>query len=304
MTESKPHTTKPWRIGIDVGGTKIEGIVLDTAGQERARRRCATPLSSGYEAVVERIAELYRALAADIGGAEHSLGMGTPGSISPATGLLRNCNATLLNGRALHHDLQACIGRPFALANDANCFALAEARWGAAMQFQDVLGLVLGTGVGSGLVVRGELVMGRNGIAGEWGHMVLDPAGPPCYCGRRGCVERYLCGPALAQQYAQWTGCNLDAARIVGLARSGDTTAATVLDRFLHCFAQAVASVVAVLDPQVVVIGGGLASIDEIYTTGVRHLQEVVFCDRFETPVVRNRLGNAAGVFGAAAIGV
>ncbi|MDA8453250.1 ROK family protein [Acidovorax sp. GBBC 3334] len=304
MNEGKQDPTALYRIGIDVGGTKIEGIVLDAGGQECERLRSATPVQEGYEPVVESIARLYESLAERVGQGKHTLGIGTPGSISPATQLLRNCNATGLNGRPLYRDLEARIGRPFAMANDANCFALAESRMGAAAQSQEVLGIVLGTGVGAGLVVHGRLVEGRNGIAGEWGHMVLDSQGPACYCGRRGCVERYLSGPALEQAYRQATGTDMDAARIVDRARAGEGAAAAVFDRFLDRFAEALANVVAVLDPQAIVIGGGLASIDELYTEGVRRLLERVFCDAYTTPVLRNRLGNAAGVFGAAMVGI
>ena len=303
MSDRKSGSAMPHRIGIDVGGTKIEGIVLDSKGHEVVRKRCATPIFEGYDAVVQCIADLYRNLTTSIYGAGHTLGIGTPGSISP-TGLLRNCNATALNGKRLHDDLEQRIDRPFAMANDANCFALAESRSGAAAHCQDVLGLVLGTGVGAGLIVGGQLIAGRNGIAGEWGHMVLDRQGPPCYCGRRGCVERYLSGPALEQQYADTTGLDLGAARIVNRARAGETAAFAVLDRFLDNFAQAVANVIAVVDPQVIVIGGGLASVDELYTVGAQRLQDLVFSDHYATPVLRNQLGNAAGVFGAAMMGV
>ncbi|CAM3424713.1 ROK family protein [Paracidovorax anthurii] len=303
--EKSPLAPAPrHRIGIDVGGTKIEGILLDDHGKECARTRCATAADEGYDAVVLRIAGVYRDLAKGLAQGEHTLGIGTPGSLSPATGLLRNCNAVALNGHPLHHDLEQALGRGFALANDANCFALAETRLGAAAPYTDVLALVLGTGVGAGLVVGGELIQGRNGIGGEWGHMVLDPSGPQCYCGRRGCVERYLSGPALERQYAQWSGAPLDAARIAQRARAGEKEASAVMDRFLDYFAQAVASAVALVDPQAIVIGGGLAGIDALYAQGVERLHALVFCDRYETPVLRNRLGNSAGVVGAAMIGI
>lgn len=233
MDENSSAPVPPYRIGLDVGGTKIEGIVLDGQGREFVRLRRATPVAGGYGAVVESIAQHYRELAACIGDAPHTLGMGTPGSISPSTALLRNCNATVLNGQPLQADLEVRIGRALRMANDANCFVLAEARLGAARQFQDVLGLVLGTGVGAGLVVGGQVVAGRNGIAGEWGHMVLDPSGPPCYCGRRGCVERYLSGPSLAHAYGGCAGHSIDAQGVVRLARAGNPGAAATLDRFL-----------------------------------------------------------------------
>lgn len=304
MDENKVSSVQPHRIGIDVGGTKIEGIVLDSRGRELERLRSPTPIEKGYGAVVERISENYRELVARIEGVPHTLGIGTPGSISPSTGLLRNCNATAMNGKPLQADLESQIGRSFSMANDANCFAYAETHLGAAAQFQDVLGLVLGTGVGAGLVVGGQLVTGRNGIAGEWGHMVLDPSGPPCYCGRRGCVERYLSGPSLALQYADLTGQQLDSEGVASRAKDGEKLAMVTLDRFLDYFAHAVANVVAVVDPQVIVLGGGLAGIDEIYTQGVERLSRLAFSDRFETPVLRNTMGNAAGVFGAAMIGI
>ena len=304
MDDNSSAPAQPYRIGLDVGGTKIEGIVLDNQGREVVRLRRATPVAAGYGAVIENIAQHYRELAVCIGDAPHTLGMGTPGSISPSTALLRNCNATVLNGKPLKADLESRIGRSFCMANDANCFVLAEARLGAARPFQDVLGLVLGTGVGAGLVIGGQVVTGRNGIAGEWGHMVLDPSGPACYCGRRGCVERYLSGPSLAHAYGDCAGLSIDAQDVVRLARAGNPGAAATLDRFLDHFAHALANVIAVVDPQAIVLGGGLASIDEIYTQGVQRLRRLVFSDRFETPVLRNRLGNAAGVFGAAMIGV
>lgn len=293
-----------FRVGIDVGGTKIEGIVLDSHGGELTRLRRSTPVKDGYAAVVQGIVDVYRELADSVGDAEHTLGIGTPGSISPATGLLRNCNATVMNGNPLYSDLATRLRRPFAMTNDANCFALAEARLGAAAGAERVLGLVLGTGVGGGLVAGGRVVHGRNAIAGEWGHMVLDPAGPPCYCGRRGCTERYLSGPSFEQNYAATAGTATGAARIVELARKGDQRAGLVLDQFLARFAHAVANVIAVLDPDVIVLGGGLASIDEIYTVGARRLRDVVFSDTFDTPILRNKLGNEAGVFGAAMTGV
>lgn len=292
-----------YRIGIDVGGTKIEGIVLDKDDNECIRLKYANPRSS-YTAIVQRIVDLYQALALSIGNAAHTLGIGTPGSISPKTGLLRNCNTTQLNGHPLYHELERRIGKPFAIENDANCFALAEAQLGAAKEYEDVLALVLGTGVGSGLIVRGQLVSGRNRIAGEWGHMTLDPQGPQCYCGRRGCVESYLSGPALERQYTQITSQKLSTEQIVHRARFDDQDARRIIDHFTEYFAQAVASAVALVDPQVIVIGGGLASIDDIYTKGAHRLRKLVFSDFYETPILRNQLGNSAGVIGAAMIGI
>lgn len=304
MSPSRSELVPKHRIGIDVGGTKIEAILLDSGNMECARLRRATPIGQGYQPIVHCIADVYKELASELVDVEHTLGIGTPGSLSPLTGRLRNCNATVLNGRPLQQDLELALGRKFAMANDANCFALAETRLGAAVDYSDVLALVLGTGVGAGLVIGGELVIGRNGIAGEWGHQVLDPSGPACYCGRRGCVEQFLSGPAIERHYELRTGMQIDGAAIVERHRAGEAAASAVLGRFLTHFAQAVANAVTLVDPQAIVIGGGLASIDEIYTEGVARLRELAFCDRYETPILRNRLGNSAGVVGAAMIGI
>jgi fructokinase len=293
-----------WHIGIDLGGTKIEGILLDANHRECQRYRLETRAFEGYEAVLERIVHVYEHLADSAGDTAHTLGICTPGSISARTGLLKNCNATQLNGNPLQADLHRRLRRPFVLENDANCFALAEAGKGAGTGFGTVIGLVLGTGVGAGIVRDGSLLSGRHGIAGEWGHMSIDPNGPACYCGRNGCVERYLSGQALEQMYREVAGESLSLSCIVDRAREGEGHAPVLFDAFLANFAAAVANVVAILDPDAIVIGGGLASIDEIYSVGAERLSRAVFNDAFETPVLRNALGNSAGVIGAAMIGV
>lgn len=304
MDADKENSKERFHIGIDLGGTKIEGIVLDHQYRECRRIRMETRSSDGYANVLQRIIEIHSQLAMVALGKEVTLGICTPGSISKTNGLLKNCNATELNGHPLQADLLQRLGRPFTMENDANCFAIAEARHGAGSGHGCVLGIVLGTGVGAGIVVNGHLWSGRHGIAGEWGHMSVDPNGPPCYCGRKGCVERYLSGAALEANYQQSTGQSADAARIVEMARRGNKAAFDVLDQFLSRFAGAVANVVAVLDPDAIVIGGGLASIDELYEEGALRLQRMVFNDAFHTPVLRNRLGNSAGVIGAAMVGV
>ncbi len=304
MDADKENSKKRFHIGIDLGGTKIEGIVLDHQYREYRRIRMETRASDGYAQVLQRIIEIHSQLALVALGGETTLGICTPGSISKTTGLLKNCNATELNGHPLQADLRERLGRPFAMENDANCFAIAEASHGVGSGHGCVLGLVLGTGVGAGIVVDGRLWSGRHGIAGEWGHMSIDPEGPACYCGRKGCVERYLSGTALEDRYHQSTGKRADAARIVEMARQGHGVAFDLLDRFLSQFAGAVANVVAVLDPDVIVIGGGLASLDELYEEGALRLQRMVFNDDFHTPVVRNGLGNSAGVIGAAMVGI
>ncbi len=296
--------TEKLSIGIDLGGTKIEGVVFDEEFREVTRLRAQTRPDEGYPHVLERIVRLYESLGQSVGNATHTLGICTPGSISSKTGLLKNCNATELNGHPLLADLQQRLNRPLALENDANCFALAEAKSGAAVNVDVVLGIVLGTGVGAGIVVHGKLLTGRHGIAGEWGHTSVNPNGPPCYCGRRGCAERYISGRALQERYRERTGAAATVEGIVARARQGDTHASALLDDFLTDFAGAVANVIAVLDPQVIVIGGGLASIDELYDEAVLRLSRIVFNDSFDTPVLRNVLGNSAGVVGAALIGV
>jgi len=304
MDADKENSKERFHIGIDLGGTKIEGIVLDDQYRECRRIRMETRACDGYAQVLQRIVDMHSQLGLVAAGKETTLGICTPGSISQATGLLKNCNATELNGHPLQMDLQQRLGRSFALENDANCFAMAEAGHGAGSGHECVLGLVLGTGVGAGIVVGGRLRGGRHGIAGEWGHMSIDPAGPACYCGRKGCVERYLSGSSLEARYLEDAGHWADAAGIVMMARQGDRIASALMDEFVEKFASALANVVAVLDPDVIVIGGGLASVDELYAEGVQRMREIVFNDGFHTPVLRNMLGNSAGVIGAAMAGV
>lgn len=304
MTDAEANLTPQMHIGIDLGGTKIEGIVLDGEYRECLRLRLETRASEGYERVLERIVHIYHMLRNAVGNGSHTLGICTPGSISGTTGLLKNCNATQLNGNPLQADLSGRLGHPFALGNDANCFAMAEARHGAGAGFGTVLGLVLGTGVGAGVVLDGRLLAGRHGIAGEWGHMAINPDGPSCYCGRKGCVERYLSGRALEASYLELSGQMVELSDIVGQARAGEKHSSVLLDKFLSDFASAVANMVTILDPDIIIIGGGLASIDELYTVGVERLSKTVFNDSFETPVHRNALGNSAGVIGAALLGI
>lgn len=292
------------KIGLDVGGTKIEGIVLDDALREVRRLRIETGVSHGYNHVVERIAVLYQALRKSIGDRPHALGIGTPGSISVRTGLLKNCNATALNGHPLRKDLEAVLNRPFSLHNDANCFAYAEAMRGAGRRYKVVLGVVLGTGCGAGIVINGALHVGRHAIAGEWGHHVFDPTGPECYCGRRGCLERHVSGSALAAAYEARKGHASSAQDIAFLADKGDEHARAVMDAFIEMTSQGIANVIAVLDPDVIVIGGGLSNMPRLYEDLPARLRELIFNDSFEIEILRNELGDSAGVFGAAYLGI
>ncbi len=292
----------PRRIGIDLGGTKIEGIVLDNEGRPLARRRVPTAQERGYEHIVEatgRLADELRALAPECG----VIGIGTPGALSSRTGRMKNSNTTCLNGRDLPADLRRRIGLPVIVENDANCFALAEATSGAGQGAQVVFGVIMGTGVGGGLVVGGRLWSGPQHIAGEWGHHSIDPNGPECYCGRRGCVESFISGPAVQALYRSRTGAAAPMDEIVARARAGEPAARAVVDTFLDRFGRALANLLAILDPDVVVLGGGLSNIDELYDQGRAAAAHYVFNDELRTPIRRNSHGDSAGVLGAAFLG-
>jgi fructokinase len=288
-----------FRIGIDLGGTKTEGIVLDAAGRSVVRERVPTESARGYEAIVSRTAELVDRLRPHAPGAAH-VGIGTPGSTLVRDGRLKNSNTTCLNGRPLHHDLERVIGMPVRIENDANCFAVAEAVHGAGRGHRLVFGVILGTGVGGGIVIDGIPWAGRQHIAGEWGHHRLDPAGPKCYCAQRGCAETLLSGPALERAYAAEAGTSADAATIATRAEGGEPAAVRILEQYLDWFGRALANVVNILDPDVVVLGGGLSNLDALYDRGRGAVARYVFNDELRTPIVRNALGDSAGVIGAA----
>lgn len=290
------------RFGIDLGGTKTEGIILDAAGTERFRQRVPTD-ASRYESVLEGMVFLYRDLRRETGDAPHTLGIGTPGAVSRRSGLLKNSNTVCLNGMPLATDLRARLGRDFAIENDANCFALAEALHGAARGKRVVFGVIMGTGCGGGLVIDGNVHTGLQSIAGEWGHMSIDPAGPLCYCGQHGCVETFISGSGLERRYAESTGTQRTAAEIVEACRSGENAAGATMAQFFARFGRAIANVIAVVDPDIVVLGGGLSNIDELYEHGVAAAARCVFSGSLETPIVRNALGDSAGVIGAALVG-
>lgn len=286
------------RFGIDLGGTKIELVALEGTA-ERWRKRVPTP-SDDYGATLSAIVAL-DSLATQTLGAQGTLGVGTPGSISPKTGLMRNCNTLVLNGRPLRADLEAAVGRDVRLANDANCFALSEATDGAGAEAQVVFGVILGTGVGGGVVVRGHLLEGRNGVAGEWGHSPCpgtpgDP-GPElvCYCGQHGCIETLLSGPGLAADHWRNHGERLTAAELVGHPGAEDSWR-----RYEARLARALASVVNLLDPDVIVLGGGLSNVARLYEHVPGLLAEQVFSDVFDTPMVPAQHGDSSGVRGAA----
>jgi fructokinase len=288
------------RIGIDLGGTKIEGIALDPAGKAVARRRVPTPRGD-YVATVEAVAALAEALGAPAA----NVGVGMPGVISPATGLVKNANSTWLIGRPFGADLSARLGRDVRCANDANCFALSEAVDGAAAGARSVFGVIVGTGTGGGIVVDGRVVTGANAIAGEWGHNPLpwprdrEWPGPACYCGRTGCIETFLSGPGFARDF-DVAGVPGDAADIVARAAAGDAAAEQCVRRYEDRMARALASVINVLDPDVIVLGGGLSNIDRLYENVPLLWARYVFSDTVTTRLVKAAHGDSSGVRGAA----
>ena len=290
------------RFGIDLGGTKTEGVVLDAGGREVFRERVATDQST-CDAVLDGVAGVYRRVCEHVGNAPHTLGIGTPGAVSRRTGLLKNSNTVCLNGQPVPRLLRERLGRDCAIENDANCFALAEALRGAGRGKRVVFGVIMGTGCGGGIVVEGRLLGGLQSIAGEWGHMSIDPHGPECYCGQRGCVETYISGSGLERRHADATGTRLVASEIVSRWRAGDAACADTMNAFFARFGRALANLIDVLDPDVVVLGGGLSNIDELYARGAEEVAARVFSDSLETPIVRNELGDSAGVIGAAMAG-
>ncbi len=293
-----------FRIGIDLGGTKIEGILLDGDDRELARQRVATEQEHGYVHILDRIHGLYAGLADRIRGEAHTFGIGTPGAISPRTGRLKNSNTVCLNGQPLKADLEHRLGRPIAIQNDANCFAMAEALHGAGRGRNLVFGVILGTGCGGGIVHRGEVITGPQAIAGEWGHMSLNPAGPRCYCGQCGCVETYISGGGLEARYAERYGARRPFKEIAEAYHCGEPAALDFMQEFFRHFGRALANLIDVLDPDVVVLGGGVSNFDALYTEGVAEVARCVFSDSLETPIVKHRIGDSAGVIGAALIGV
>ncbi len=298
----------PLRVGIDLGGTKIEGVVMDEAGTERPRLRVATPRDD-YAATIEAIASLVDGLLAEAGaaaGAQCTIGVATPGSISPSSGRMQNANSTWLNGRTLGPDLAARLERPVRLANDANCFALSEALDGAAAGARNVLGVILGTGCGAGVVIEGRLLDGPRGIGGEWGHNPLPWAapdelpGPLCWCGRRGCMETWVSGPALAAAYLQDGGNTTRAEEIADRAVSGEERAQMALDRHADRLARGLAHVANILDPDVIVLGGGLSRLGHLYERLPPLMAPHIFAEDTRVVIRPPRWGDASGARGAA----
>ena len=291
------------RIGVDLGGTKIEVIALDDAGATLLRERTATP--AGYEAILDAVGGLVAHAQATLG-RRGSVGIGAPGAISAKTGLLKNSNSTVLNGKPLDRDLASRLGQPIRLENDANCFALSEAVDGAGRGGATVFGVIIGTGVGGGIVMDGRIHRGANAIAGEWGHNPLpwpsddERPGAPCYCGRSGCIETFLSGAGLVRTYRALTGETAAADAIGRLAKAGHAEALTAVAIYQERLARALAGVINVLDPHVVVLGGGLSNLDALYDGLEERVSRFCFSDGVETTIKRHEHGDSSGVRGAA----
>jgi fructokinase len=296
------------RVGIDLGGTKIEGLALAAEGREVARRRIATP-AGDYAATLNAIATLVGDLE-KAAGRRATVGIGIPGTISPATGLIKNANSVCLIGHALDNDLERLLQRPVRLANDADCFALSEASDGAGAGARSVFGVILGTGVGGGLVYEEKLILGPNAIAGEWGHNPLpwprawphmdERPGPDCYCGRQGCIETFLSGPGLARDHQLAAGRALKPEAIAAAAQQGDRNAAAALDRYVDRLARALATVINIFDPEVVVLGGGMSNLARLYEEVPQRWEQWIFSDRVDTRLRPALHGDSSGVRGAA----
>jgi len=290
--------------GIDLGGTKIEGVVLGSldAGSVLVRHRIPTESAEGYDHVVDNIRRLVDHLADVTGSKPEAIGIGTPGTIEPSNGLLKNSNTLCLNGQPLAADLADRLEVPVSMANDANCFALAETRLGIVQrdfpEARVIFGVIMGTGVGGGIVVDGKLITGLHGIGGEWGHMTLVPEGELCYCGRQGCVETVLSGPALQRYYERMTGTSKPLAEI--LREPGDPATLALRRHHLDFFGRALGQIINVIDPDVVILGGGVGHTSYLYTEGRESVARHIFNPRLVTPIVAPLLGDSAGVFGAA----
>lgn len=292
--------------GIDLGGTKVEGVVLNASSYETIyRTRIPTEKEQGYQHIIGQINKLVELIKKETSLTPKTIGIGTPGALDPDTGSLKNSNTTCLNGQPLKKDLEQALGMSVAMANDANCFALAETRMGIVPdvypQAEVVFGVIMGTGVGGGIVINNRIINGRQGIAGEWGHSFLDDSGGKCYCGDVGCVERIISGPSLERYYGELSGTTAPLKEIVQAYRTAaDPHAIQTLQRLFHFFGKGLANVINILDPDVVVLGGGVSNIEELYTEGIGELKKHIFNTRFDTLIAKPKLGDSAGVFGAA----
>jgi len=293
-----------FRIGMDLGGTKIEGIVLDAHGKELFRKRIATERELGYRHILNRVKGLHDELVTHIKNQPHTFGIGAPGVVSPRTGLMKNSNTVCMIGQPVKTDLENLLGRKIEIQNDANCFAMAEALLGAGKGKKLVFGVIMGTGCGGAIVHHGEVITGPQGIAGEWGHMSIDPHGPKCYCGQRGCVETLISGGGLEARYAEQFGIKKSLREIEKEYYAGEPDAVVFMKVFFRHFGRAMANLIDILDPDMVVLGGGVSKFDALYTDGIAEVAQFVFSDSLATPIVKHQLGDSSGVLGAALIGI
>ena len=294
--------------GIDLGGTKIEGVILDPGNvlQPILRKRIDTEAFNGYTHIIRQIKKLVDIMQEESGLEPEHIGFGTPGVLDPILQTMKNCNSTALNGMPLKKDLEESLKVNIHLANDANCFVLAETQWGIVKEkcpdAKLCFGIIMGTGVGGGIVLSNKVRDGKHGIAGEWGHNFLDESGGKCYCGKTGCVETIISGPATQRYYTQLTGETITLKEISQRSKNGDDAAIKTIDRLCEFFGKGVSVIVNILDPDVIVIGGGVGNIDQLYTEGLASLKKYIFNNRVDVPILKPILGDSAGVFGAAAL--
>lgn len=292
--------------GIDLGGTKIEAAALNQDGTVLSRRRLPTEREKGYEHIIGQVKRVLELVSEEVGEVPTKLGIGTPGAIDPPTGLMKNSNTTVLNGKPFAKDLEKALGISVVMANDANCFAIAETLLGAGKAYATedhlIFGVIMGTGVGGGIVINGKVWNGAQGIGGEWGHSFLDHSGGKCYCGQVGCVEMLISGTGLERYYQQTTGQERKLSTMISEYNAGtmDEYVSATVNRMIHFFGRGLANVIDILDPTAIILGGGLSNIDLLYTEGVESIRKQVFNPRLDTPILRPLLGDSAGVFGAA----
>ena len=293
--------------GIDLGGTKIECAVLDSENNSAViiRKRLLTEADKGYQHIVNQIVKLVNQVADELGEHPSKIGFATPGVIDPETQMMKNSNTVCMNGQPMQVDLEKALGIPVKLANDANCFALAETLMGAGKNYPDaelVFGVIMGSGVGGGLVVHGRVIGGHHGIGGEWGHNIIDEGGEPCYCGKSGCVENVISGVALEKFYLKNTGKSLKLKEILERYEAkSDPDAESTIERLLEFYGRGISTIINVLDPDLIVIGGGVGNIDLLYTEGYERIKKYIFNNKkLTTPIIKPLLGDSAGVFGAA----
>jgi fructokinase len=298
------HNSGSAAIGIDLGGTKTESLLLAPDGTVLWRQRRPTPREAGYDAMLDNLSAMIREASSRLPHhAHYTIGIGIPGSIDASTGLVRNANSTCLIGHPLQKDIEQLVGQPVRVRNDADCFTMAECHSGAGRGFNLVFGVIIGTGCGGGISFNGVVREGPHRISGEWGHTVAAPNGAPCYCGNKGCIETLISGSGVEAAFLREFGQKLSMNEIVTRARLGEERCQKTFSRFLDDFGRCLGGLISTLDPDAVVLGGGLSNIDELYTIGAERVRHYAFHDNLQTPILKNMLGDSAGVFGAAWIG-